>query len=92
MNKNALEDFRMFPGVTESWELVRTGLVVIAGESYRLELWHCYSNPDIPYYVSIYTEQDGGWKRMPNPSFPTALSAEEAMRTAMAFLCEDKAA
>jgi hypothetical protein len=93
MKENALEDFRMFPGITESWELVQTGLVVIDGESHRLELWHCHSNPDIPYFVSVYVEQDGVWrKKAASPNFPIAPSAEEAMRTAMAFLSEEKAA
>ena len=85
---NALADYRIFAGVNESWELIKTGLIVIAGTMYKLELWHSYSNPDIPYYVSIYTEQDGVWRRMPNPPFPVAPSADEALRTAMAFLSE----
>jgi hypothetical protein len=92
MKENALEDFRMFPGISESWELVRTGLVVIDGESYKLEVWHCHSNPDIPYFVSVSVEQEGVWKQKHNPNFPIAPSAEEAMRKAMAFLSEDKAA
>ena len=92
MAENALEDFRSFPGVTESWELVKTGLVVVAGNSYRLELWHSYSNPDIPYYVSTYVQEEGVWRKMPDRSFPIALSGEEALRTAMAFLVEQDAA
>ncbi len=85
---NALADYRMFDGIAESWELVKTGLIVISGTMYKLELWHSYSNPDIPYYVSIYTEQDGLWRRMSNPPFPVAPSADDALRSAMAFLCE----
>src|SRR5579864_2604564 len=60
MTKSALEDFRCFEGIAESWELIKTGLVVIAGTSYKLELWHSYSNPDIPYYVSTYVPGAGG--------------------------------
>jgi hypothetical protein len=89
---NAFADYRCFPDINEAWELLRTGLVVIRGESYRLELWHSYSNPDIAYYVSIYIQTDGVWKRMPNPPFSTALDGDEALRQAMAFLVERLAA
>jgi hypothetical protein len=89
---NALEDFGLFEGITESWELKQTGLVVIRGEMYRLELWHSYSNPDIPYYVSISIRENDVWRRMPDPPFPVAPSGDEAMRTAMAFLVERQAA
>jgi hypothetical protein len=89
---NALQDFALFQGITESWELIQTGLVVIRGEMYRLELWESYSNPDIRYYVSIHVQENGLWKRMPDPLFPVALSGDEAMRTAMAFLTERAAA
>lgn len=88
MAEKALEDFRCFAGITESWELVKTGWVVIAGNSYKLELWHSYSNLDIPYYVSTYVQENGMWRKMPDQSFPIALSGEEALRTAMAFLVE----
>ncbi len=88
MAENALEKFRSFAGITESWELVKTGLVVVGGNSYRLELWRSYSNPDIPYYVSTYLQENGVWRKMPDQSFPIALSGEEALRTAMAFLVE----
>lgn len=92
MVNSALADFRSFSGITEAWELKQTGLVVLAEEMYKLEVWHSYSNPDIPYYVKIYIQQEGVWKRMPDPPFPVALSGDEAMRTAMAFLAERKAA
>ena len=92
MSTSALADFRCFNGITEAWELNQTGLVVLAGEMYKLELWHSHSNPDIPYYVSIHVQQDGIWRRMPDPPFPVALTGDEAMRTAMAFLAERKAA
>jgi hypothetical protein len=88
MAENALEDFRSFAGITESWELMKTGLVVVGGNSYRLELWHSYSNPDIPYYVSTYVQENGVWRKMPDQSFPIAPSGDEALRTAMAFLVE----
>jgi hypothetical protein len=89
---NSLEDFRNFPGVNEAWELVKTGVIVIRQELYRLELWHSYSNPDIPYYVSVCVQQDGVWKKMPDPIFPLGLDAEQTMREAMAFLSERMAA
>jgi hypothetical protein len=89
---NALEDFRNFPGISESWELVKTGVVVIREQFYRLELWHSYSNPDIPYYVSVYIQQDGMWKKMSDPIFPIGLDADQTMREAMAFLSERLAA
>ena len=90
MAENALENFRSFAGITESWELVKTGLVVVGGNSYLLELWHSYSNPDIPYYVSTYVQENGVWRKMPDRSYPIALSGEEALRTAMAFLVENE--
>ena len=89
---NALEDFRNFPGISESWELVKTGVVVIREQFYRLELWHSYSNPDIAYYVSVYIQQDGMWKKMSDPIFPIGLDADQTMREAMAFLSERLAA
>ena len=89
---DAFADFRAIPGIDESWELVRTGLVVIRGESYRLELWHSFSNPDIAYYVSIYILKDAVWNRMPNPPFSVAPDGDEALRQAMAFLVERVAA
>ena len=89
---NSLKDFRNFPGITEAWELMKTGVVVIREQMYRLELWHSYSNPDIPFYVSVYVQQDGVWKRMQEPIFPIGLDAEQTMREAMAFLSERLAA
>src|SRR5262245_38432261 len=92
MANNALADFRCFDGITEAWELEQTGLIIIRGEMYKLEVWHSHSNPDIPYYASIHVQQEGIWRRMQDPPFPVAPSADEAMRTAMAFLAERKAA
>ena len=89
---NALEDFRMFPGIMESWELVRTGLIRIREELYRLELWHSHSNPDIPFYVSVYVRENGAWRKMPDPPFSTGADGDDAMRQAMAFLAERQAA
>jgi len=89
---NGLEDFRNFPGITEAWELVKTGVVVIREQLFRLELWHSYSNPDIAYYVSVYIQQDGLWKKMSDPIFPIGLDGDQTMREAMAFLSERMAA
>ena len=89
---NSLKDFRNFPGITEAWELIKTGVVIIREQMYRLELWHSYSNPDIPYYVSVYVQEDGVWKRMQDPIFPIGLDAEQTLREAMAFLSERLAA
>jgi hypothetical protein len=50
------------------------------------------SNPDIAYYVSIYIQKDGVWHRMPNPPFSTAPEGDDALRQAMAFLVERRAA
>ena len=91
-DSSALEDFRMFPGILESWELVRTGLIRIREELYKLELWHSYSNPDIPFYVAIYVQESGIWRRMSDPPFSTGADGDQAMREAMAFLAERKAA
>ncbi|HVH87186.1 MAG TPA: hypothetical protein VM912_10700 [Terriglobales bacterium] len=91
-DRNSLEDFRNFPGITEAWELIKTGVIVIREQMYRLELWHSYSNPDIAYYVSVYIQADGVWKKMPDPIFPIGLDGEQTMREAMAFLSERMAA
>ena len=88
MTENALKQFRRYGGISECWELVKTGLVVISDTTYRLELWHSYSNPDVPYYVAVYIQQDGVWKKMPNAPFPVATEPELALGTAMAFLSE----
>jgi hypothetical protein len=92
MSDNALQDFRNFPAISESWELVKTGLVVIREQSYRLELWHSHSNLDIPFYVAIYIIENGVWKRISDPPFATGPSGDEALRDAMAFLTERLAA
>jgi hypothetical protein len=92
MSNNAFADYRMFPAISEAWELVRSGLVIIREELYKLELWHSYSNPDIPYYVSISVQKDGMWQRMPDPPFATGLDGDQAIRDAMAFLTERLAA
>jgi hypothetical protein len=92
MSNNAFSDYRMFPPIAEAWELQRTGLVIINEDLYRLELWHSYSNPDIPYYVSISIQKDGIWKRVPDPPFATGRDGDQALRDAMAFLTERLAA
>lgn len=89
---NALADYRSFSGITEAWELVKTGLVVIREQMYKLELWHSFSNPDVRYYVVVYIQQEGIWKRMPDPVFPVGLDGDGTMREAMAFLAERFAA
>jgi len=86
MSDNAFEDYRKFPAIAEAWELVRTGLVVINENLYKLELWHSLSNPDIPFYVAIHIQQDDVWKRMPDPPFATGRDGDEALRDAMVFL------
>lgn len=91
MAENALEDFRLFSGITEAWELVKTGLVVISERSYKLELWHSYSNPDVAYYVATYVQEEGVWRKLPDNNLPIGLSGDEALRTAMAFLVEQAA-
>ena len=89
---NALEDFRLFPGIIESWELTKTGLVRIREDLYKLELWHSYSNPDIPFYVCVYIQENDVWRRMPDPPFSVGSEGDQAMREAMAFLAERLAA
>lgn len=92
MSDDAFKDFHMFPGLTESWELVRTGLVTIKEELYKLELWHSYSNPDVPYYVAIHVQEKGIWKRISDPPFASGRNGDEALRDAMVFLSERLAA
>lgn len=89
---HALQDFRSFPGINEAWELIQTGVIVIREQMYRLELWHSHSNPDIPYYVAVYVQENGVWKKMSDPIFPIGLDADQTMREAMAFLSERLAA
>ena len=92
MSSDALKDYRMFPAITEAWDLVRTGLVVINEQLYRLELWHSFSNPDVPYYVAIYIQEQGIWKRISDPPFASGRNGDEALRDAMVFLTERLAA
>ncbi len=92
MSDNAFKDFHMFQGITESWELVRTGLIVIKEELYKLELWHSHSNPDVPYYVAIHIQEKGVWKRISDPPFANGRNGDEALRDAMVFLSERLAA
>ena len=92
MPDNAFKDFRMFPAISEAWELQRSGLVIINEQLYKLELWHSYSNPDIPYYVSISFLQGDAWKRMPDPPFAIGRDGDQALREAMTFLTERLAA
>lgn len=92
MSDNAFKDFRVFPAISEAWELTRSGLVIIEEELYKLELWHSYSNPDIPYYVSISILKNDSWTRMPDPPFATGRDGDQALRDAMAFLTERRAA
>jgi hypothetical protein len=92
MSDNAFADFRLFPAISEAWELTRSGLVIIREEMYKLELWHSYANPDIPYYVSISIQKNGTWTRMPDPPFAVGRDADQALRDAMAFLTERLAA
>jgi len=88
LQENPLANFRSFPGINEAWELVKTGLVIINEKLYRLELWHSFSNPDIPYYVSVYSQEDGVWKRVGAECMPVGPSGDEAMGAAMAYLSE----
>jgi hypothetical protein len=92
MSNNAFEDYRNFPGITEAWELERTGLVVIREELYKLELWRSHSNPDVPYYVAIHIQEHNVWKRISDPPFASGRNGEDALRDAMVFLSERLAA
>jgi hypothetical protein len=92
MAQNALKNYRLYSGVTEAWELVKTGLVVISDTRYRLEVWHSHSNPDIAYFVSVFVMEGGVWKRMPDAPFPEAPDPEMALSTAIALLSERAAA
>jgi hypothetical protein len=92
MGENPLKNFRHFDGITEAWELHRTGLVVVNDTRYKLELWHSYANPDIPYYVHIFELMNGVWTKLPDAPFSEGLEADIALSTAMSFLSEKAAA
>lgn len=92
MPENPLKNFRHFEGITEAWELVKTGIIVVNNELYKLELWHSHANPDTPYYVPIYIMQDGVWRKWADAPFAEGLEPEIALSTAMAFLSEKAAA
>ncbi|MGH9570889.1 MAG: hypothetical protein ACRD4F_14685 [Candidatus Angelobacter sp.] len=92
MSNNVFEDYRNFSGITEAWELARTGLIVIKEELYKLELWRSHSNPDIPFYVAIHIQEKGIWKRISDPPFANGCNGDEALRDAMVFLSERLAA
>ena len=92
MEENSLKNFRRFEGLTEAWELSKTGLVVVREKMYKLELWHSVSNPDIPFYVHIFEMQDGVWRKMKDAPFAEGPEADIALGTAMSFLSEKAAA
>ena len=92
MTDNAFADYRMFPVISEAWELKRTGLVIINEELFKLELWHSYSNQDIPFYVAIYVQENGVWRKMADPPFATGRDGDQALRDAMVVLTERQAA
>ena len=92
MGENPLKNFRHFEGITEAWELVKTGIVVVNETMYKLELWHSHSNPDVPYYVPIFVMQDGVWKKWEDAPFSEGPEPDIALSTAMAFLSEKTAA
>jgi hypothetical protein len=92
MPDNPLKNFRHFEGITEAWELIKTGIIVANGKTYKLELWHSHSNPDLPYYVPIFIMQDGIWKKWAEAPLSEGLEPEIALSTAMAFLSENAAA
>ena len=90
--ENVFSEFRNFEGINEAWELQRTGMIVVRGKMYRLELWHSHSNADVPYYVSVYVSIDNVWRRLPDPPFTVAPDGDEALRRAMLFVSERFAA
>ncbi len=92
MPENPLQNFRHFQGITEAWELVKTGIIVVNNETYKLELWHSHSNPDTPYYVPIFIMQDGAWRKWADAPFSEGPEPDIALSTAMAFLSEKAAA
>lgn len=92
MGENPLKNYRHFDGITEAWELQRTCLVVVNDTGYKLEVWHSYSNPDIPYYVHIFELVDGVWRKIPEAPISEGPEAEIALSTAMSYLSEKAAA
>ena len=48
MSDNAFKDFRLFPAISEAWELTRSGLVIIREELYKLELCILTATPIFP--------------------------------------------
>jgi len=92
MTENALKDFRRYSGISECWELIKSAIIVVSDTTYRLELWHSYSNPDVPYYVSVYIQEEGAWKKMPDAPFSIGPDAELALGNALAILSERTAA
>ena len=91
-DNSVFAEYRSFEGVNEAWELQRTGMIVVHNKMYRLELWHCHSNVEVPYYVSVYVSIDNVWRRLPDPPFTVALDGDEALRRAMMFVSERFAA
>jgi hypothetical protein len=75
MSDNAFEDFRLFPPISEAWELMRSGLVIIKEELYKLELWHSYTNPDIPYYVLFLSRRMTHGQECPTRRLPRVAMA-----------------
>jgi len=88
---DALADYRIFSGIIESWELVRTGFINVNGVFYRLELLHSFSNLDTPFGVLVYTAESGVWRRL-DLAIMTGLDADTAMRSAMEYVVTKAAA
>lgn len=85
MPENAFADYRMFPVISEAWELERSGLVIIRERLYKLELWHSHSNPDIPYYVSISVLKTMPGSACPIRRLPLAVKATRRCATRWRF-------
>jgi len=84
--------FADFTNIREQYELKRTLEVVANGDTYRLEVLYCYSNPKSRWIVYAYSPGPSGWKRISEPGFPWVENQDEesAVRSALDFVEQQK--
>jgi len=52
-----LENYKMYPGLTEAYEVVKTVKVVHNRQIYRINVLKCYSNPPVHYEAESWKQE-----------------------------------
>ena len=72
------------------YEVVKTAVIVRSEKEYRIEILKCYSNSNVSYTATCYTEEeiDGKkvWVDYPIPSLTKPINADNALAQAFDFL------